>query len=148
MKTMKPIEQFDLGPDEEGLVTALREMLQQRAQAQHLKPAVRAQVLAAVAPQPTQSWWWRPAFAAAAVALVLLAAHFALRAPSTTHASQDLICMTTTPDNTVRIEWQSPAHVVIQRSAGWKERRLVVVHRNGTEFSGLFVAHPTVSLWK
>ena len=56
--------------------------------------------------------------------------------------------MTTTPDHTVRIEWMSPSHVVIQRSAGWKERRLLVVHQNGSTARGLFVAHSTQNLWK
>lgn len=147
---MKPTEQFELRPDEEALAAALSTALRQRAQAQRLAPATRAQILAAVAPQRKQSWWRGPAFAAAAAALALLSAHFAFRSEpvAAPHASQDLVCMTTTPDNTVRIEWKSSSHIVIQRSAGWKERRLVVIHRNGTEASGLFVARPTASLWK
>ena len=148
MKTIKPTDQFELQPDEEALAASLSVMLQQRAQAQRLAPATRAQLLAAVAPQHALAWWRGPAFAAAAAALVLLAAHFAFRAASTPHAAQDFVCMSTTPDHTVRIEWKSPSHIVIERSAGWKERRLVVVHRNGTEASGLFVAHPSKSLWK
>ena len=149
MKTMKPTEQLDLGPDEEGLAASLREVFQQRAQTQHLAPAARAQILAAVAPQRAHTWWRAPAFAAAA-ALMLLMAHVAFRGTPgvAPHSSQDFVCMSTTPDHTVRIEWKSPAHIVIERSAGWKERRLVVIHRNGTEASGLFVAHSTKSLWK
>jgi hypothetical protein len=150
MKTMQPTEQLDLRPDEEALAAALRAALRQRVQAQHLAPATRVRILAAVAPQRAHAWWRWPVFSAAAAALILLTLHFAFRGTSEVipHAAQDLVCMTTTPDNTVRIEWKSPSHVVIQRSAGWKERRLVVIHRNGTEASGLFVAHPSVSLWK
>ena len=144
---MKPTEQFELQPDEAALATALSAALRQRAQAQWLAPATRAQILAAVAPQRTHAWWRWPSFAAAAAA-VLLCAHFAFRAPATLHASQNFVCLTTQPDNTIRIEWKSASHVVIQRSAGWKERRLVAFHRNGTESSGLFVAHPVKSLWK
>ena len=135
---------------EAALAAKLHETLRQRAETVLLSPATRAHILAEVAPQQKHTWWHGPAFAAAAAALLLLAAHFAFRSlpASAPHASQDLVCMSTTPDHTVRIEWKSPSHVVIQRSVGWKERRLMVFHRNGTEASGLFVAHPTVSLWK
>ena len=143
---MKPTKQFDGEPDEEGLAVALRDVLRQRVQTQHLAPAVRARVLAAVTPQRLPSWWWRAAFAAAA-AVLLIAASLPLLRHQPQQAAE-IMCMVTTPDDTVRIEWKSPSHVVIQRSAGWKERRLVLIHRNGTEASGLFVAHPTVSLWK
>ncbi len=135
---------------EAALAAQLRATLQERAGALRLTPAARARVLAAIAPQHAQAWWRAPACAAAAAALILCAAHFGLRDGHTIspHSSQDFVCMSTTPDHTVRIEWKSPTHIVIQRSAGWKERRLVVFHRNGTEASGLFVAHPTKSLWK
>lgn len=135
---------------EAALAAQLRATLHQRACNLQLAPAARARVLAEFAPQSTQAWWRAPALAAAAAALILCAAHFALRSGTTAapHASQDFVCMTTTPDHTVRIEWKSPTHVVIERSAGWKERRLVVMHHNGTDASGLFVAHPAKNLWK
>jgi anti-sigma factor RsiW len=135
---------------EAALAARLRSTFRQRAESLHLAPSVRAQFLAEAAPQHARAWWRAPACAAAAAALILCAAHFALRSasPALPHVAQDFVCMSTTPDHTVRIEWKSPSHVVIERSAGWKERRLVVMHRNGTEASGLFVAHPLKSLWK
>jgi len=135
---------------EAALAAQLRATLRQQAEQVRLSPASRARLLAAIAPQRTHAWWHAPACAAAAAALILCAAHFGLRSGFTNapHSSQDFVCMSTTPDHTVRIEWKSPSHIVIQRSAGWKERRLVVIHRNGTEASGLFVAHPSKSLWK
>jgi len=146
MKTMKPTEQLDLRPDEEALAVSLRAVLQQRAQTQQLAPAVRAQILAAVVPRRRQGWWWRPACTAAAAALLVTLSLPLWRHQF--HPVTEFKCMVTTPDDTMRIEWKSSSHIVIQRSAGWKERRLVVVHRNGTESSGLFVARPVVSLWK
>lgn len=135
---------------EAALAAKLRATFRQRAESVLLTPPTRAHILAEVAPQRKHAWWRAPAFAAAAAALLLLAAHVAFRSQPTSapRASQEFVCMSTTPDHTVRIEWKSPSHVVIQHGTGWKERRLVVVHRNGTEASGLFVAHPTVSLWK
>lgn len=135
---------------EAALAAKLRETLRERAETVLLSPATRAHILAEVAPQQKHTWWRGPAFAAAAAALLLLAAHFAFQSEPVAppHASQVFAGITTTPDNTVRIEWKSPSHVIIQRGAGWKERRLMVIHRNGTESSGRFVAHPVVSLWK
>ena len=143
---MQPTEQLELRPDEETLATALRAALHQRAQAQQLSPLVHARVLAAVAPQRRQSWWRAPAFAAAAAILFTVVAFALLRGRP--HPVTEFACMVTTPDHTVRIEWKSPSHVVIQRSTGWKERRLVVIHRNGHDTVATFVAHPATSLWQ
>lgn len=135
---------------EAALAAQLRATFHRQADALHLAPAARAQILAAVAPQRTHAWWRAPACAAAAAALILCAAHFGLRAtlPPPAHTMTAFAGMVTTPDDTMRIEWKSPAHVVIQRSAGWKERRLLVVQQNGSTARGLFVAHPILSWWK
>lgn len=145
MKTMQPDEQLDLTADEAALATALRTTLQQRAQTQQLAPEVRALVLAAVVPRRRLSWWWQPALAAAAV-LLLMAGAIWMR--SGKHLVTEFTSLLTIPDHTVRIEWKSPTHVVIQRGVGWKERRLMVARQNGVESYALLVTRPTTSLWK
>ena len=74
---------------EAALAAQLRTTLHQRADNLQLAPAARARVLAECTPQRAQSWWRTPALAAAAAALILCAAHFALRSSSTAapHAS-------------------------------------------------------------
>ncbi len=147
MKTMPPNDQLELCADEAALALALQAALRQRAQTLHLAPAVRAHVLAAVVPRRDWNWWWRPVCAAAAAACVLLTVlFFALKLRR--HPVAEFTCLITIPDHTVRTEWKSPTHVVIQRSAGWQERRLMVSRYNGTDAYGLFVARPAASLWK